>query len=206
MRKNKNNLFVKKYTPEMDDFLRENISKMSYKKLTSALNMEFGTDFTEQGVTTRCSKVLGIKRGVNNGSFTTERVRRNLCLPIGTERVKNGVVVVKVSNDYSNDGTTKVRDNWKLKSHVLYERYYRPLKKNEIVLHLDGNNFNFEKENLYAVERSVHLNMRKSHFFGASEITKVGALYWQHHEVIKRLENKKNPTTAATIAGLRKNI
>ena len=175
--------------------MRKNISEMTYKTLTNAINLAFGTSFTEYGITSRCNKVLGIKRGVNDGCFTKESVRRNLCLPIGTERVKNGVVVVKVSNDYSDKGTTKVRDNWKLKSHVLYERYYRPLKKNEIVLHLDGDPLNFKKENLYAVSRGVHLNMRKSNSFDVAEMTKVCALFWQHHEALKQaqVKNKKIP-------------
>lgn len=73
-------------------------------------------------------------------------------LPIGTERKSEGKWYIKIKNDFVDKGTNKLNNpygNWQLKSRYLYEKYNDcKLTNNDIIIYLDGNEENFEKENL----------------------------------------------------------
>lgn len=83
----------------------------------------------------------------------SRRSRRESRVPVGTERVSKGYTVVKVQADAARPGT---KDNWRMKSHVEWERANgRPLPPEHNVVHGNGDTEDYSPENLVAVPRSM---------------------------------------------------
>ena len=81
--------------------------------------------------------------------------------PIGTEKIlADGYVWVKITDQ------PKVRksDNWKQKQRLIYEQLHGPILDNVKVIFLDGNNRNFDPDNLAPVTNREHLEMNRNGF------------------------------------------
>ena len=94
--------------------------------------------------------------------------------PIGAETVtgKGGYVFVKIDDD----PTVPSRKNWKQKHHLIYEEHYGPIPEGHIVIFLDGNNRNFDPENLRAISKATNARMNQNHLrFKERELTETGA-------------------------------
>lgn len=79
--------------------------------------------------------------------------------PIGSEKIdKDGYVRTKISNDGSR---YKV---WKLKHHLIYKKYHPDveIEKDDRIIFLDGNNRNFDIDNLVLVSRREQISL--AHF------------------------------------------
>lgn len=77
--------------------------------------------------------------------------------PVGTERIdKDGYVVVKIEQP----------NKWRLKQLVIWEKHHGAIPKNHVVIFLDGNNRNFDINNLALITRaeSMYLNRHKLRF------------------------------------------
>ena len=69
-------------------------------------------------------------------------------VPVGTERVRDGVVYVKVRNPSA----------WRRRSVLVWRRVHgRPPPKGWVIVHLDGDGLNDDPSNLQAMPRSGHL-------------------------------------------------
>ena len=78
-------------------------------------------------------------------------------LQIGTERTdKDGFVRVKVNNDR---GDKNKSNRWKLKHHVIYQQHHPDITigKDDRIIFLDGNNRNFDINNLELISRREQL-------------------------------------------------
>lgn len=74
-------------------------------------------------------------------------------VPVGTERICKGYVLVKVAEEAT---VAQSKDNWKLKHvHIWEQANGRECPKDWMVLFADGNRSNFDPENLVAVERRL---------------------------------------------------
>ena len=94
--------------------------------------------------------------------------------PIGADTVtgKGGYVFVKIDDD----PTVPSRKNWKQKHHLIYEKHYGPIPEGHIVIFLDGNNRNFDPENLRAISKATNARMNQNHLrFKERELTDTGA-------------------------------
>lgn len=81
--------------------------------------------------------------------------------PIGTEKIlADGYVWVKIADQ------PKVRksDNWKQKQRLIYEQLHGPIPDNVKVIFLDGNNRNFDPDNLAPVTNRELLEMNRNGF------------------------------------------
>lgn len=154
------------YTPEMREFLQNNVYGRGNKELTDIFNKEFNTNINigrlksykknhklSSGLTGQFPKGniphnKGAKGQYAQGSektwFSKVHIPANY-KPIGSERLsKRGYVEVK----------TQDPNKWEPKHRVIYAREYGEIPKNHIVIFLDQNKHNFQIDNLKLVSRS----------------------------------------------------
>lgn len=187
------------YKEEHDKFLIENVKGITCKELTERFNKKFGTNVNEESISNRKTR-LHISSGITGGQFqkgqksfnkgkkwdefmseqgkinsskTTFKKgnRPSNAVPIGTERLRNKTyIAVKVC-----DG--KKNKNWVLKHKLIYEQHYGPIPDGYKVIFADGNNRNFDINNLILVTNSEELIMNKRKLiYKDAELTKSGHL------------------------------
>lgn len=151
----------RKYTQEHIDFIATNIQGCPFKKLTDMFNKQFGMNLKASAIVS-----LSDRHGLHN--FKKGSKSWN-CVPIGSERVNgDGYIDIKVD-----DG--KLQKNWKGKHILIWEADNGPVPPGHVVIFGDGNNRNFNPDNLILVSRKqlVRLN-QMSLIQGDAELTKTG--------------------------------
>ncbi len=198
-----------KYTPEQLKFIRDNITSMSWKELTKLFNEAYGTSLSHQALSAT-GKRYGIKSG-RTGQFTKGMTSWNKgkkgfsyegmkatqfkkghkphnWVPIGTERItKDGYIEVKIQEG-------KFQKNWKGKHILIWEQYHgRPVPPGYAVIFGDGNNRNFDPENLLLVSRAQLIRMNQHGLIkNDTELTKTGILIADiYNKIGERKRNKK---------------
>ena len=101
--------------------------------------------------------------------------------PIGHEKNYGGEIYVKVTNFPAHKNANGNLDevyNYRRKTHVLYEKYHNVKINDEthIVIHLDKNKRNFEKDNLYLISRNAYNIYSGTKFSNETLETKLNAL------------------------------
>ena len=152
-----------KYTKEFEDFVRTNASKYNREDLRQLVQKKYNITISKDAFRRYLNrhKIKALYNIVNN-------VREVYKLPIGTERITDEGVFIKV----------KQPDVWKRKSRVMYEKYHNcKLSDNDYVLFLNGDRNDFSEENLY---KSTNREKCYLHNWGTSsknrELTKAGIL------------------------------
>lgn len=140
------------YTDEQNNFLKENVTNYTYPKLTEIFNNKFGANVSVVSIRGQCHQYLNAKRGKNAFSAST--------LPIGTEKVKNGMIYVKVS-----EVPFKRWERWVAKSRIVYEKHKGEIPKGYRVIFLDGNKFNLDIDNLYAIPSKIHTMLNQNSWY-----------------------------------------
>lgn len=187
-----------KYSKIEDEFLIKNVKGTTLKELTRRFNEEFNLEVKESSISNRKLR-LGLKSGIVGGQFekghipsnkgkkwdeympkeSQEKSRKTTfkkgdippnCRPIGSERIDNrdGGILVKVQEGH-------LQKNWMPKSRYIYEQAYGKIPKGHKVIFADGNNRNFELDNLVLVSNSEELIMNRNKLFSKNaEFTKIG--------------------------------
>ena len=182
-----------KYTKEIEEFIKENYETMKCKEMIEIIYKKFNLRLTLHGIYSFKSKknltsntiwnkgTKGImksnsgsfKKGhipttkgtkgimkPNSGSFKKGHIPNNR-KPIGSERLnRDGYIELKISNP----------DKWKLKHRVVFEKHYGDIPKNMIVIFLDKNKTNCDKDNLELVTKREHLIMNKKGYYSTDPI------------------------------------
>ena len=154
--------------PEMLAWMRKHDDGCSRAELSRRFNNEFGFLLT--------LSQIGQFRGIYGQTF--EQGHKGISgapLPVGTERIRQGYVYVKVRADAK---VSLSRDNWELKSRYIYEKTHGvKLTKDEVVLFGDGDSRNFDPENLVAIPRRliVRVNSRSEEWYDADSLKAVVA-------------------------------
>lgn len=135
---------IPKYTQEQENFLREQSQIYSLTKVKTDFKEKFGIEITKQAITDRCRRVYHTAptQASNKVDYNRDWCERE----VGAESEKDGLIVVKFDN---NPGGK--RNNWEYKHHLVWEQHYGPVPKGYRVLFLDGDNRNFDIENLACV-------------------------------------------------------
>lgn len=164
------------YTNEQEEWLIENYPKYGRKKTAELFEKKFGEKRSPQAIKTRCGRFLGL-------TVTEERMRE-----VYTENgLANAYEIGRVSKQ-DRDMWIKTEDGWvKLKKVV-----YGDVPDGYVIVHLDGDRTNCEKENLYAIPRSITGKMSGYKFWSENrDITKTGILVCQLEDALNRKMGEK---------------
>jgi len=200
-----------RYSIIEDQFLIDNVKGITLKELTKRFNKKFNYNLSESAIANRKMK-LGIRSGIVGGQFVKGQTSFNKGKkwseymskegqknsrkttfkkgnvpanrrPIGSERItKRDGVLIKVRDGH------KTR-NWIAKSRYLYEQAYGKISKGHKVIFIDGNNRNFDLDNLVLVSNSEELLLNQYGLIKKdAELTKVGL---NIAKVIDRVNKRK---------------
>lgn len=124
------------YTKEFEEFVRKNVSNYTREDFRLLLQDKFNISLSNDALRRYMNRHKIEYRWKN---YTKGNKRNVLKCPVGTERITNEGVFVKIGQP----------DIWKRKSRVMYEKYHNcKLKDNEYIVFLNHNNNDFSKENL----------------------------------------------------------
>mgnify|MGYP000006658893 FL=1 len=185
------------YSKIEDEFLINNVRGITLKELTDRFNKKFNLNMTESSISNRKVK-LGIQSGIVGGQFVKgqtsfnkgkkwneymskkgqEGSRRTTFKkgnvpanrrPIGSERIdKDGYILIKMQDGHKNN-------NWIRKHRYLYEQAYGKIPKGHKVIFADGNNRNFDLDNLVLITDAEGLIMNRNKLFKKDkDLTKAG--------------------------------
>lgn len=180
------------YSEEEKQWLIEQDKSLSYAELTEKFNKEFDCNVSKSSISDLMGKRLKVFRNSNNKTKTQFKHGRKRRLPIGTEIVKAGYVWVKVADNYYEGKMTneKYMTNWKRKQDIVWENNYGDIPHGMFVIFLDQNKMNCALENLYIVNRSVHVIMCKNKWYlDNPELTLTAIKYC---ELLRTIKNYKS--------------
>jgi hypothetical protein len=158
------------FTAQQDAWLRENGRFMDYKETTEKFNELFSASRSPGVIKNRCIK-LGV-RFKNDHLWTSS--------PIGTEKIRNGLVWVKVSDvPCKNTGKSSGYTNWRQKSHIVWEQHYGSMPPDDCtIVFLDRNKQNFDINNLYAVKNKILREMARNSWWKSDPDFTLAAIKW----------------------------
>lgn len=203
------------YTDEERQFLKNNSSALTRQELTDRFNERFGTKQSVQSIISICS-ILKYKSG-NNGRFKKgqnpwskgvsknewlahlseeklEKVRkgqfgygrkRDEGYPVGHELWRNGYLMIKVTNDKN----TPCNKRWQFKHVLVWESHHKKkVPKGHIVIFKDGDNTNFDVNNLLMISRSQSSVLASWKGFNKGKLTE---LYAKSAELLTLANSKE---------------
>lgn len=188
---------IHKYSKVEDQFLIDNVKGITLKELTNRFNERFNVNLAESSIAHRKAK-LGIKSGIVGGQFVrgqkafnkgkkwseymSEEGQKNSRKttfkkgnipanrrPIGSERIsaRDGILI-KIRDGHKNR-------NWVAKSRYVYEQAHGKIPKGHKVIFADGNNRNFDLNNLVLVSNAEELILNQKKLIKTdSDLTKIG--------------------------------
>ena len=162
---------VSKYTQEQEDFLREQSHIYSLAKVKAAFKEKYGMDITKQAITDRCRRVYHTAPTKAQDKADYKQYWSES--QIGDEAEKDGKIIVKIS-----DKPNTKFGNWKYKHWHIWEQCNGQVPKEYRVIFLDGNNRNFDINNLACVPLKYVCLLANNHWkFENAELTK-SAIEW----------------------------
>lgn len=183
----------RKYKNEHIEFLKNNVKGITLKELTNRFNKEFNMNVNESAIANLKVK-YDLQSGIVGGRFEKGQVSWNKgkkmssdqykkCAatmfrkgnvpanrrPIGSERIdKNGYILIKIQDGHKSK-------NWIRKHRYLYEKAYGKIPKGYRVIFADGNNRNFDLDNLVLISNAEELIMNRNKLFKQDkDLTKAG--------------------------------
>lgn len=140
-----------KFTDEMILFIKKNIYKTSYKELAERFNQHFSVNITTHNLKNKCKR-LGL---LNQMTFDKPLFTEYFCR-------RDGYFI-------------KTEKGWIPKQRFLWEEKHGPLPYGYCIIFADGDNTNFNENNLIKVNRKEHFHLNKRKLrFSDPEYTKVG--------------------------------
>ena len=156
-------------TKEVEDFICNNYIGVKNKELTEIINKKFNSNYNIKQI-----KWIKYKHHLDN-----KLVKRDC--PIGSERIKNGYIFIKVANP----------QKWVEKQRYIYEKHFGKIPRGYKVMFLDDNITNFDINNLVLVKNREALFVNKNHYANVSKAVKETAINVARLETkIKELERR----------------
>lgn len=186
------------YSDEEHKFIIDNVEGITLKELTKRFNEKFNLNVTENAIANR-KNILGLRSGIVGGQFQKGHIPANKgkkgsmspeqyekCKatmfkkgnipanhrPIGSERVnrRDGSILIKVQDGH-------LQKNWMSKSRYIYEQAHGKIPKGHKVIFADGNNRNFDLDNLILVSNAEEFIMNQRKLMSKdAEFTKTGVV------------------------------
>lgn len=194
--------------PEYVKFLLKYIPGHEESEIRAAFNKKFGIVLSESQIGNFKTR-HAIKSGTHGGYFQKGQVAHNKGKRISPEvyekckatMFKKGNIPAnhrEVGSERINvDGYTEIKvaepNKWRLKQRVIWEElYHEKLKRNEAVIFLDGNRQNFDKDNLFKMDRGSLVRFNQSHLqCNNREITLSAAILASVKGRMSTLKNEK---------------
>lgn len=167
-----------RFTPEEDNFLRDNLGKChTLYDLTELFNSEFPKHKTTHCNIQKRLQKLGLKKGTHN--IRKEKVRH---------RNKIGTVIK------SRDHAARVKtENGYIPANTYFRNKYGR-SKDEMIIHLNGDLSDFSEDNIEFVPRSIYSSLCwRKWLFTDAELTKTAILaakLLEHFPDIRHNENQ----------------
>ena len=187
----------RKYKDEHIEFVKNNVKGITLKELTDRFNKKFNMNVSESAIANIKNK-HNLQSGIVGGRFEKGQTSWNKgkkgsmspeqyekckatmfkkgnipanARAIGSERIdKNGYILIKIQDGHKNA-------NWIRKHRYLYEQKYGKVPKGHKVIFADGNNRNFDLNNLIVVSDAEELIMNRNNLFKEdTELTKTGVV------------------------------
>lgn len=165
-------------------WLKDNFYRFcTYKELHQEFVKIFRTR-TMSSLMDLCSKRLHLHRVNNGGRYG---VREKEQLPIGTERITQGIVYVKVMDVPKSTKISGYKPPyWLPKQRKIYEDAYGQIPNGYFVIFLDKDTTNYNIDNLYCLGRSIHSTMCKNHWYTTNrDITLTAIKYLELMQALK---------------------
>ena len=178
------------YPTHIREFIKANYKGVGPKEMAELLNETFDTNYTRsqmKGWYGRNKLDSGVAGHFRKGLVPWNKGRKGVChpgciptlfkkgnkahnwVPLGSERINaDGYVDVKVD-----DG--KLQKNWKSKNVVIWEEHNGPVPPGHVIIFGDGNNRNFDPENLLCVSRAQLVRLNQLRLIqGDADLTRTG--------------------------------
>lgn len=155
---------AKHYTPLQIQWIIENFEKCeSYKELHNKFTETFGQGRTIRSLQDLCSRRLNLHKSNPSGQYGN-RIKEQL--PIGTERIVQGTVYVKVLDvPQGTKFSGYAPPYWLPKQRKIYEDAHGQIPNGHFVVFLDSNKTNYNIDNLYCLGRNIHSTMCKKRWY-----------------------------------------
>lgn len=177
-----------KYTEEQIEFITKNVEGKCNKELTEMFNSEFGLNLKvsqirayknnhnlSSGLDGRFKKghipfnkgLKGVCTGGKETQFKKGNIPKNY-MPVGSERINgDDYVDIKIADP----------NKWKGKHILIWEKQNGPVPNGCCVIFGDGNNRNFDINNLILVSRKQLLILNKNNLIqNDAELTRTGVI------------------------------
>lgn len=155
-----------RYADDEVNFLK-NIANndKSREMITEMFNKEFNLNLSVGAVMMKCCE-LGL---------TKERTYRKRFEPSHKKSVDDEFICMHKNGRRETYIKVSEPNGWKLKSHVIWEKYNKAVPDGHIIIFLDGNTQNFDPQNLALVSRMVNARINQNKFRTNNvELTEVG--------------------------------
>ena len=196
-----------KYKKEHIEFIKNNVQGITLKELTNRFNKKFNMNVSESAISNIKTK-NNLYSGIVGGQFKKGQVPFNKgkkmsneqyekckvtmikkgnipanARTIGSERLgKNGYILIKIQDGHKNK-------NWIPKHRYLYESIYGNIPTGYKLMFADGNNKNFDLDNLILVSNEELLIMNRNKLIKQyKDLTKVGV---NIAKVIDKVDKRK---------------
>ena len=152
---------------------------LTWRDIATKFEEKFNRKINHKRLQESMTKIFKVRRPkeiINSGKFTSERNRPRMSIGSEIEKDYYGVKYtwVKVADNRGKgkeDRNKIYKENWRPKQEVIWENYHHEkVGSNEIVIFLDGNNKNFDINNLKKITRATNATLSKyqAHNFGKS--------------------------------------
>lgn len=184
---------IKTYKTEHDEWITAHLEDATYNELAMRFNAEFGMNVSGVALRHRAGR-LGLNKTLNRSHVMHgELLRKNWLLPIGTERIVGGVVLVKVDDvrggyRRASPHGCKSGGCWRKKAYINWENEYGGVPESKRLIYLDGDSLNCDINNLYFADIRVQMHVaRQGYLTGNRELTLAAIKWYELFYALKEL-------------------
>lgn len=157
------------FTPEQDQWLRENAPNLSVKETAKRFNEIFGMNRSESSLKARCNRTLKVYH---------KNQKSAVGFSVGSETTHGDYIWVKVADV---PGKNSFYRNYRPKHQIVWEEHFGPIPEGKIIVFLDRNHQNCSIDNLYLVDGKVNREMSKKKWWSTNPQITLAAIKWCEH-------------------------